>query len=121
MANHPSKLDQLRALREANAERSKPNPFEDVARGRDPAPTSSGGKSEQPTGAGPRGKAQAADRGVAKPTEAERGDCGTAPRPPEAKRKTGRPRLGEVRDKPWEAAGMSRSTWYRRKAEERKP
>lgn len=28
--------------------------------------------------------------------------------------KAGRPRLGEVRDKPWIAAGMSRRTWYRR-------
>jgi hypothetical protein len=35
--------------------------------------------------------------------------------------KRGRPRFGEVRDKPWLAAGMSRRTWYRRKAEERKP
>jgi hypothetical protein len=31
----------------------------------------------------------------------------------------GRPRLGEVRAKLWLAAGMSRRTWYRRKAEER--
>lgn len=31
--------------------------------------------------------------------------------------KRGRPRLGEDRDKPWVIAGMSRRTWYRRKAE----
>lgn len=31
--------------------------------------------------------------------------------------KRGRPRIGETRDKPWLAAGMSRRTWYRRKAE----
>jgi hypothetical protein len=30
------------------------------------------------------------------------------------KLKLGRPRLGEVRDKPWIAAGMSKATWYRR-------
>lgn len=40
-------------------------------------------------------------------------DCGRT----EAKR--GRPRLGEERDKPWIAAGMSRRTYYRRKAEKR--
>jgi hypothetical protein len=35
-------------------------------------------------------------------------------------RKQGRPRIGEVRDQPWLALGMSRRTWYRRQAEERK-
>jgi hypothetical protein len=34
--------------------------------------------------------------------------------------KRGRPRIGEVRDKPWLRLGMSERTWYRRKAEERK-
>lgn len=34
-------------------------------------------------------------------------------------RKKGRPRLGEVRDKPWEAAGMSERTWYRRQKEQK--
>ena len=33
--------------------------------------------------------------------------------------KLGRPRIGEVRGKPWEAAGMSRATWYRRQREAR--
>lgn len=32
-------------------------------------------------------------------------------------RKLGRPRIGEIRDKPWETAGMSRTTWYRRQRE----
>jgi hypothetical protein len=31
----------------------------------------------------------------------------------------GRPRIGEVREQPWVALGMSRRTWYRRRAEER--
>jgi len=31
--------------------------------------------------------------------------------------KRGRPRIGEVRDKPWETAGLSRATWYRRQRE----
>lgn len=34
-------------------------------------------------------------------------------------KKPGRPRLGEQRDRPWEAAGMSRATWYRRRAEQK--
>lgn len=37
--------------------------------------------------------------------------------PSETKR--GRPRIGETRDKPWEALGMSMRTWYRRQAEKR--
>ena len=32
-------------------------------------------------------------------------------------RKRGRPKLGEIRDRPWEDAGMSRTTWYRRQKE----
>lgn len=31
----------------------------------------------------------------------------------------GRPRIGETRDKPWIAAGMSERTWYRRKREKK--
>ena len=34
--------------------------------------------------------------------------------------KRGRPRIGETRDKPWIAAGMSERTWYRRKKEKAK-
>lgn len=45
--------------------------------------------------------------------------AGVAPGPREAKR--GRPRIGEERSKPWLEAKppMSRSTWYRRQAEEK--
>lgn len=32
-------------------------------------------------------------------------------------RRRGRPRIGEVRDRPWEGLGMSRATWYRRRKE----
>ena len=32
-------------------------------------------------------------------------------------RKRGRPRIGEVRSRPWEGTGMSRRTWYRRQKE----
>jgi hypothetical protein len=31
--------------------------------------------------------------------------------------KRGRPKKGEVRDKPWEAAGISKAQWYRRQKE----
>lgn len=33
----------------------------------------------------------------------------------------GRPRIGEIREKPWLAENMSRATWFRRKAEAKKP
>lgn len=33
--------------------------------------------------------------------------------------KRGRPRIGETRDQPWLAAGMSKTTWYRRKKEQK--
>lgn len=53
----------------------------------------------------------------------ERHLAGVAPGPREDKPKRGRPRI-EDRDKPkppkpWETAGMSRRSWYRRKAEAR--
>ena len=38
--------------------------------------------------------------------------------PPNSKK--GRPRIGEERTKPWIAAKMSKSTWYRRKRESAK-
>ena len=31
-------------------------------------------------------------------------------------KKRGRPKKGEVRNKPWEAAGLSRAQWYRKQA-----
>ena len=37
-----------------------------------------------------------------------------------SKAKRGRPRIGETRDKPWIASGMSERTWYRRKKEKAK-
>jgi hypothetical protein len=35
--------------------------------------------------------------------------------PGKVARKKGRPLLGEIRDRPWERAGMSERTWYRRR------
>ena len=49
--------------------------------------------------------------------------AGIEPGPPEAKsRRRGRPRIGEVREKPWLTAEppMSERTWYRRQREQRK-
>lgn len=47
--------------------------------------------------------------------ETGRGEAGQSPRLIQSKR--GRPRIGEQRAKPWEAAGMSERTWYRRQKE----
>lgn len=101
----PSKVDQVRALREARANR-KPNKFEDAARGRDPAPASDG-------------KVKLQDRKKISPHHGatERKDSGESEGPravPVMKR--GRPRIGETRDKPWIALGMSERTYYRRQA-----
>ena len=49
--------------------------------------------------------------------EIERRIAEASPPKPAAIVKRGRPRIGEVRTKPWEAAGMSRATWYRRRRE----
>jgi hypothetical protein len=43
--------------------------------------------------------------------------AGVASGPSEAKLKRGRPRITAPR--PWETAGMSKRTWYRRQAEQK--
>lgn len=99
MDKTPSKAEQVAALRLARVERSK---------------SSDGGEKKHPRTDG-SGKASAAlPEGPTQITQIKRG-AGVAPGPSGTKR--GRPRIGETRDKPWVAAGMSRSTWYRRKAE----
>lgn len=45
--------------------------------------------------------------------------AGSNPAAP-TKIKRGRPRIGEKASKPWVAAGMTKSTWYRRQAERAK-
>lgn len=116
-----SKLDQIRAnaaaTRKAKNSRdgvetflagvermikSKPNPFQDAARGRDtpktiPPETNSGA---------PQPRGEPAQTNATQPTGS-----------PNIKR--GRPRIGETRDKPWETVGMSERTYYRRQAEKR--
>ena len=59
---------------------------------------------------------EATGRTPASPVQVD--GAGVASDPREAKR--GRPRVGEPpRSHPWEAAGMSRRTWFRRQAEAR--
>lgn len=86
-----SKLDQIKALREAKASN-----------------TSSRGSPTRPCKPGISREVIGSNAGNPLTEQGE-------PSPRETKR--GRPRIGEVRDKPWIAAGMSRRTWYRRKAE----
>lgn len=92
-----SKSDQVKALREARAARN-PVAKEPKAKGGSAA-TTSGRPSK---GSGRLGAGRTAqDRGV-KPAVA-------------IKRRPGRPKIEGVR--PWEAAGLSKRTFYRRKAE----
>lgn len=140
----PSKADQVTALRLARATK-RPNPFEDAARGQDPAPKSSSeakGKPRMPAGS-KTGDGLARNNSGGRRDEAhpvgptamglrcsERRDnaalgqhprAGIAPGPSEAKPKRGRPRIGEVRPKPWLECDppMSKSSWYRRLREQR--
>ena len=137
---------QLREQREAQfAARNKPNPFEDAARGRDPAPKSSDGSVES------RHAAMAANPLVGNVEAKKVGrsisrSAGVTPGPSGAKSnrpahkiieglkeaiavvrgeaepakvtvvKVGRPKKGEKRDKPWEALGISKASYYRRQA-----
>lgn len=109
-----AKEDQLRQLREARLAR-KPNPYEDAARGRDPAPKSSGG------GMNAHAEGASPSSGGNKPAGQKPADV-VAHVPPETKRLFRRPLASEREQtlsyqKPWEAEGMSRRTWYRRRRE----
>lgn len=97
----------LREMREAKLKRNSPNPFEDAARGRDPAPKVSSGSPANP------------DQDVARQHEhrteksSGRKSSGNQSAPLETKSKRGRP------PKP-ETENVSRATlWRRRKAEEK--
>lgn len=103
-----SKLDDLRALREAKLERrSSDGGVEGHAGHRE--------RAAEPMG--PRMHKAVQLRPIRTDTLTEP-EAGIKPGPSETRR--GRPRLGEIREQPWIAAGMSRRTWYRRKAEARK-
>jgi hypothetical protein len=59
-------------------------------------------------------------RPVSRPAPEPKAKSELKPRP--VANKGGRPRIGEPRkerEKPWEKAGMSERTWYRRQAEKR--
>lgn len=100
------KSDWLRTAREQNARKSSAGGVESKTRKRH-------GDGDA-NGVNGLGRTASVDRidGLPYPAIA-----GVATGPVEIKR--GRPRIGETRDKPWIAAGMSRRTWYRRKAEKK--
>jgi|SRR5882672_3450793 len=120
MADKPtSKAEQVAALRQARAERSKGSPELEAAFAvLLPKAESSGGGVVADTQSSPRsvGYKPVAITGFKSDL------AGVAPGPSEAKSKRGRPRIGEVREKPWLTAEppMSERTWYRRQREQRK-
>ena len=125
----------LREQREARfAARAKPNPFEDAARGSDPAPTSapvpSDGSVRQgpPSGDGQTGAAVRLPKGPATATNSKRPSHkiieglkeaiavvkGEAQPAKVTIVKVGRPKRTEAQ--PWEALGISKASYYRRQA-----
>ena len=98
---------QLREMREARLKRNSPNPFEDAARGRDFLPPRK--PHEMPSVAGTKPSARSSTVELS-PHKTK--DVGSSPAVPT---KRGRPPKGEKREKPWEAAGMSKASWYRQK------
>jgi len=126
-----SKADQVAALRIARATR-RSNEFEDAARGRDPAPKSSDGgvakQRKQPPMVSrlvPPGSSEAKSGSVSEDKmqearkQAPRLEKGSTPLLSTTS-KRGRPLAKDAhkalaRTKPWEAEGMSKATWYRRK------
>jgi hypothetical protein len=98
-----SKLDQIRGMAAATRARknAKPNPFEDAARGRDPAPV----KPPHKLLVGAK-EALAVARGETKPAKV-------------TIFKRGRPLAKDaakalMKTRPWLLEGMSRASWYRR-------
>lgn len=137
-----SKMDQIKALREARVARS--NPFEDAARGRDPAPKklprgtdgevgrrSVGNTAGQSIPSSARVEpnretaAQEAVLGASKskarsqavrPSAHNRSTAGSNPTAP-IKRPVGRPKVEGPR--PWDEMGISRRTYYRSRETEK--
>lgn len=116
----------LREQREAKFMRSqKPNPFEDAASGRDPAPKSSGG------GVAKRPKQPSMESRLMPPGSPDANSGAPQPRGEPVRTKSaqptgspnikrGRPKKGEKRDKPWDAEGISKASYYRRRQKEKK-
>jgi hypothetical protein len=110
-----SKLDQIKALGDAKraARKSSDGGVESrptIASGSGPLPTAHSDGDACSALEPPKRAAKT----VGRHQESKR-TAGVAPGPSEAKPKRGRPRIGEVREKPWIAAGMSERTWYRQK------
>lgn len=118
-----SKLDQLRALREAKVSR-KPNAFEDAARGRDPIPERKQPKAKVGTAGvtGPVRRSTTDDRVVSRVRAGRTAQDVPQPSPAGAvaipKRGRGRPKVTGKR--PWEIEGVSKRTYYRRRQKEAK-
>lgn len=104
----------LRAIRRREAQEQKArimtiDPFEDAARGRDSSFSSEGEAHEVAIAIIPKRKnIESHNRRLAPGVCGPEGDSIGA-----AKRGRGRPRITEPR--PWEVAGISRRTWYRRR------
>lgn len=116
-----SKADQIRAMREAKFAKSSGSGVESNERASPRATAADeqrrhAGHGERATE--PKGHRMPKDVRLvpAKRKETELG-AGVASGLPEANRKKGRPKKGEIREKPWEAAGISKAQWYRRQAE----
>ncbi len=71
----------------------------------------------QPNSASKRPKSSDGSAVPGKPAKQPLMASRLAPPGPSDSIKRGRPRIGETRDKPWIAAGMSERTWYRRRKE----
>ncbi len=126
----------LQDMREAKfRNRNRNNPFEDAARGRDPAPkkpqgTIDGSSPKGPDLATARSAAVRLPKGPATATNSKRPAHKIIEGLKEAIAvvrgevepakvtvvKVGRPKKGETRDKPWEALGISKASYYRRQA-----
>lgn len=120
----------LREMREARFARKGPNPFEDVARCREPAPKENAGATASPVvreGIKAREMRRqkpavksgsiSADKGQEAREQAPSLERGSTPLL-STNSKRGRPKKGEKRDKPWEAAGISKASWYRQNKSE---
>lgn len=114
----PSKADALRAMREANyAAKSSPARLDQSGHGPSDESCLHSGVATRHESEKPIKNSGGETLSPRKVAHSELGQAGITASPPEVK--LGRPRLGEKRDKPWlhTKPPMSKTTWYRRKAE----
>jgi hypothetical protein len=116
MVETVSKLSQLRALGDANRQRKSSGGGVDghaVRGGGESAHALIGKAGIKP---GPSEAKSKARSSTVEPAAHNGSDVGSNPAVP-TKLKRGRPFKPETKDKPWIAQGISRRSWYRRKAE----